>query len=621
MRGLLFIWLFLSVFCLLASSRCLNSHTTIYLAPDDIDFRVPPPNPSYFPSLSFQGLTLSLNSSNGLLQVWEEGSQKLLVSFGLEQKVCTGGNGNGCKTVFQNDGNFVLYYPDGSATGTSTYKMNARWIAFSTSTPYLSITTDKCEQVWPKSDTKYVVSPSARTTAILGPTKSANVEGLKAIPSSNWKSSFGICSHIDQGWNSAKTANGILYIGAGWFRDGVPSPNNADWNANYAKLYSAGVRLNTLAGGASNKSELAAQVQRFVDYNTRQPGMLAQLEGFNEINNFGFNYNGYNKSITYRGMAIAMNDFYSLVQASSLKVPVLDLTAGTFSDGAQWGLDDYKGHADLGNVHNYAFGGAQPSSFGGASNLFSLSLKGSYPKWNWPTSNFAMTEIGYYTWTDANSVSEAAQGKMLVNTLLEGLLIGFRQTFIYELWDERWSNYEGSQSHYGVFRNDWSPKPAARALHFLSELLQDDKTEGQQTGTLNFQLENFPVGGQYLLFQKSSGLYTLVLWNRAPVWDGAADVTTPTVQVKLSLGSSADIKFFNLYNPNSNDTKPLEPANSSKGTSIQFDFADQAVALSFVFDSSPISPASSSGNAKGNSAALFAPSLLFGTILLLSTVL
>jgi hypothetical protein len=60
--------------------------------------------------------------------------------------------------------------------------------------------------------------------------------------------------------------------------------------------------------------------------------MLKQIEGFNEINNFGFMYNGVNYKTSFGGMAQAMRDLYSLVRSNPAlnSVPVLDLTGMTF---------------------------------------------------------------------------------------------------------------------------------------------------------------------------------------------------------------------------------------------------------------------------------------------------
>jgi hypothetical protein len=106
----------------------------------------------------------------------------------------------------------------------------------------------------------------------------------------------------------------------------------------------------------------------------------------------------------------------------------------------------------------------------------------------------------------------------------------------------------GSESHYGLFNHDETPKSAARALHFLSGLLNDSVTT-PNPGLYSFTLSGLPIGAQYVLFQNSNGTLFLVLWNNAPVYDPLTqtDLTATPVQVfppHLSL-----LEFLSHSNP------------------------------------------------------------------------
>jgi len=79
---------------------------------------------------------------------------------------------------------------------------------------------------------------------------------------------------MSQGWNPTNTVVMISYVGAGVIRDGIPPASNVAWSTAYEQLYNMGVRLNTLIGGAANKSLLANQIAKFVDYQTRRPGLM-----------------------------------------------------------------------------------------------------------------------------------------------------------------------------------------------------------------------------------------------------------------------------------------------------------------------------------------------------------
>jgi hypothetical protein len=99
------------------------------------------------------------------------------------------------------------------------------------------------------------------------------------------------------------------------------------------------------------------------------------------------------------------------------------------------------------------------------------------------------------------------QAKGIVAMILNSIQMGFKQVFIYELWDE--ADQLANEAYFGLFRANQTTKPSGKALRFLSNLLYD--TSGLTT-SLSFTLSNFPIGGQSLLFQVPSNLpITLLL--------------------------------------------------------------------------------------------------------------
>jgi hypothetical protein len=89
-----------------------------------------------------------------------------------------------------------------------------------------------------------------------------------------------------------------------------------------------------------------------------------------------------------------------------------------------------------------------------------------------------------------------------------------------------------------LFHNNRSTKPAARALHFISSLLNEDVSEASDKRDaqeqFNFTLEGLPVGARHLLFKNSNGTYFLVIWNDSPVYHPylGHDITVTPVQVR-----------------------------------------------------------------------------------------
>jgi hypothetical protein len=225
-----------------------------------------------------------------------------------------------------------------------------------------------------------------------------------------------------------------------------------------------------------------------------------------------------------------MKALYDAVKADAVLagLPVYDLTGGEFAE-LELGLSDISGHADFANQHPYPQRGDQPASW--IARGFEH-YAGDPPK--------VITEFGYYTDpTDTEGwggVSEDVQAKSILNGLFDAFALGVTRTYIYELVDvlpvpEYWGN------HFGLFRSDHSPKPAAAAIHNLTSLIAG--VDGVFTpGRLDFQLSGLPASGNRLLFQRQDGTFVLALWNEPDNWDELAHrplATTPT-NVTVDLG-------------------------------------------------------------------------------------
>jgi hypothetical protein len=110
------------------------------------------------------------------------------------------------------------------------------------------------------------------------------------------------------------------------------------------------------------------------------------------------------------------------------------------------------------------------------------------------------------------------------------------RTYLYELVDvlpepSLWSN------HFGLFRSDHSPKPAATAIHNLTSLIAGGAGDFTP-GRLDFQLSGLPPSGNHLLFQRPDGTFVLVLWNEPDIWDETAHqpIATAPTPVNVDLG-------------------------------------------------------------------------------------
>jgi hypothetical protein len=360
--------------------------------------------------------------------------------------------------------------------------------------------------------------------------------GVLAAPLGSFASSIAVNTHViyyDGGYADLDAVlENLAYLGVVHVRDALISANFYDqelYGPWFQKVARAGIRFNLIANGGSATSPFdpAAAVAgaRFVE--ELSAGAVESIEGFNEINNWPVTYDG---ETGYAAAARAMKALYDGVKADDVlgACPVYDLTGGEFAE-PELGLSDITGHADVANQHPYPQRGDQPASW--IARGFEH-YAGDPPK--------VITEFGYYTDpadTDGwGGVSEAVQAKSILNGLLDAFALGVTRTYIYELVDvlpdpELWTH------HFGLFRSDHSPKPAANAIHNLTTLLSG--ADGDFTpGRLDLELSGLPATGNRLLFQRPDGTFVLAVWNEPDNWDEVAGqplATTPAA-VGVDLG-------------------------------------------------------------------------------------
>ena len=115
------------------------------------------------------------------------------------------------------------------------------------------------------------------------------------------------------------------------------------------------------------------------------------------------------------------------------------------------------------NAHPYPGGGPPETVLGDAAREYS-----SEPR----RSGMVFTETGYHNalrdTTDQPPASEEAAAVYFPRLLVTAFGVGARRTFIYELLDEKPDPGLGDlQQHFGLLRNDLSPKPAFTAIKTL----------------------------------------------------------------------------------------------------------------------------------------------------------
>ena len=151
------------------------------------------------------------------------------------------------------------------------------------------------------------------------------------------------------------------------------------------------------------------------------------------------------------------------------------------------------------------------------------------------------TEAGYHNALAAPSyhtpVSEQAAAIYIPRTLVSAFGAGSQRTFLYELVDSKPDpSLADPQQHFGLLRNDLTPKPAFTAVQTLIRALGSSTSAGEPPAPL----PDLAVAGDEevhrLWLEKRGGSMVLALWRPVSVWDeGARRAVDPgTVDVDLS---------------------------------------------------------------------------------------
>ncbi|MGO7532643.1 calcium-binding protein [Rhizobium leguminosarum] len=350
--------------------------------------------------------------------------------------------------------------------------------------------------------------------------------------------SFGIDTHIDytdgKYSNVGEVVKALDYLGLDTVRDHAPnSASDPNGQTHLGDTAEAGVQF---VFSAQREVDPAAVAQRLHGFVQAHPGSVVGIEGPNEVNNWPVSYHG----LSGQAAAVAyQKDLSAAVNADPLlkNIPVLGFTGYTVASAS-----------DYTTIHTYAKDGDQPYSW--------LSRESGVQRAADPGKPLAITETGYHTSLTADTnggwegVSEATQAKLLLNTLMDGAALESKQTFIYELLDA-YSDPQGTnqEKHFGLFHLDYSAKPAATAIHNLTEILADDGAAKASfsAGTLNYSIDGLPSSARSLLTEKSDGSYQIIVWNEPDIWSQSSDtaIQATTTAVKVNLGASfGSVKVF-----------------------------------------------------------------------------
>jgi hypothetical protein len=185
-------------------------------------------------------------------------------------------------------------------------------------------------------------------------------------------------------------------------------------------------------------------------------------------------------------------------------------------------------------------------------------------------------------------------GVYLPRLLLEHYLRGAKRTYTYELVDEfEDPDLTDPEAHFGLMRRDLSPKPAYTAMKTLLGLVSDPGPSFTPD-SLAVTIDGFPDDGRYVLTQKRTGQFVLLLWRDVAIFDPQQQTRLPVTptSVTLRLARSADLK---VYRP----SQGASSVSEVQATSLPLQLDGQVTVITV---DPPSTPAPESVAAKGGNA-------------------
>ncbi len=263
----------------------------------------------------------------------------------------------------------------------------------------------------------------------------------------------------------------------------------------------------------------------------RSRGGIESIEGPNEYDNTGD-----------PDWAMTLRDYQRRLYRAVSSDPKLDvlpvLGPSLVSPESHVSLADVSAYLDYGNIHSYP--GGQPPHLANFGRTLAQALDDA--RRNSGMKPIVATESGYHnataTTSDHPPASERAAGIYVPRLVVEYFRRGVARTYLYEFVDEKPdAPRTDPEQHFGLLRNDFSPKPAYLALKNLLALLRDQPGKGI-TGSLRYRLEGQVEGVNQLLLGKRDGSFYLLLWQSASVFDveRRKDVDPPARAITVRFG-------------------------------------------------------------------------------------
>jgi hypothetical protein len=378
-----------------------------------------------------------------------------------------------------------------------------------------------------------------------GPARAAvGASAADPIRCADFLDTIGVNTHVGYADSQYGPARAILsamtYIGVKYARDVAINPSQPS-ASHYRELARGGISFCMFWGVHRAMSEAIAQIS---DLERLWPGSVHALEGPNEIKP-GFAWNGLAGNAA--GQAF-MRDLRraALADPRLRHKPVVNYTS----------YAPVAAECDFANQHPYPKGGRQPAAI-------IRQARDEYvgPRGVMPGKPMMFTEFGYHTLVGKpprqgrwQGVDEDTQAALTLNGLFVAVADGISRTYIYQLLDgyADGAALPDQERHFGLFRFDGAPKPAATALKRLFATLEDKAADARAFAPRPLAAEVSIQGpGKALFLRGALGQAFVALWNDSPVWDveSAARVPATPAVVTVTQASPAGLRATDLIDP------------------------------------------------------------------------
>lgn len=377
-----------------------------------------------------------------------------------------------------------------------------------------------------------LTSVTSSAFTINGPIPTSNVTAQSAdamVDSAGINVHLGYLGTPNADFSSVE--NALVQLGVRHIRDGISDPTWTFLNSEYNQLGQLGIKATFITDVGQTPAT----------WNTYKGLMSLSFEGFESPNEYD------NRGITAWAAPLKA-EITSLAETEAASATPYPVYGPTFTGGAASLelIGNLTGAITYGNMHNYpawnnpgtlGWGGLDAEGNGYGSLAWNLDLD----NMDAPGLPVVTTESGYTNGvtTNGNTVPEAVSAVYLPRLLLMQWANGIKRTYLYEL-------LSSGGEDYGLFRTDWTAKPAFYAVSNLLNLLSDSGKTLANPGALNYGMTGGGSTLKHLLFQKSDGSFYLALWLETSEYNvnAAAPFTVAPQAVKLQLGKNSTVTGY-----------------------------------------------------------------------------